>query len=330
MWRPRSELAWRLVFIAVMGTGLLGGAERMAGQESPQAIHVPSTYTLGPNDQITFWGIDADEIVNKQFRIDPEGDVNLPMVGRLHAAGLTIREFEETLNKQLSTYIREPHVVVSITEFRSQPVSVLGAVRSPGTYQLQGRKTVVEMVSLAGGFREDAGNTVKITRQLEWGKIPLSNASIDPLGKFSVAEVRIKEILEAKNPEDNILMMPNDVITVPRGELVYVIGEVNKAGGFVLTERSNMSVLQALSMAEGLGRTANASHSKILRLEPGQEQQRTEVAVNLKKILDGTSNDVPLHGGDILFVPASTAKKAGARTLEAVVQAAVGAAIWRP
>jgi polysaccharide biosynthesis/export protein len=329
MWRPRSELPRWLVFIAVMGTVLLGGADRMEGQELPPAMNVPSTYTLGPNDQITFWGIDADEIMNKQFRIDPEGDINLPLVGRLHAAGLTIRQFEESLNKQLSTYIREPHVVVAITEFRSQPVSVLGAVKSPGTYQLQGRKTVVEMVSLAGGFREDAGNTVKITRELEWGKIPLSNASIDPLGKFSVAEVRIKEILEAKNPEDNILMMPHDVITVPRAELVYVIGDVNKAGGFILTERSNMSVLQALSLAEGLDRTANTSHTKILRLEPGQEQ-RTEIVVNLKKILDGTSNDVPLQAGDILFVPGSTAKKAGARTLEAVVQAAVGVAIWRP
>jgi polysaccharide biosynthesis/export protein len=329
MWRPRSELPWWLIFIAVIGAGLLGGADCMEGQDSPAAMHVPSTYTLGSNDQITFWGIDADEIVNRQFRIDPEGDVNLPMLGRLRAAGLTIRQFEETLNKQLSAYIREPHVVVAITEFRSQPVSVLGAVRSPGTYQLQGRKTVVEMISLAGGFREDAGNTVKITRELEWGKIPLSNASIDPLGKFSVAEVRIKEILEAKNPQDNILMMPHDVITVPRAELVYVIGDVKKAGGFILTERSNVSVLQALSMAEGLDRTANASHAKILRLEPGQEQ-RTEVAVNLKRILDGTSNDVPLQAGDILFVPGSTAKKAGASTFEAVVQAAVGAAIWRP
>ena len=329
MWSTRLELAWRLVLVAVISIGLLGGADRTAGQDSPPAMHVPSTYTLGPNDQISFWGIDADEIVNKQFRIDPEGEVSLPMVGRLLATGLTIRQFEEVLNKRLSDYIREPHIVVTIVEFRSQPVSVLGAVKSPGTYQLQGRKTVVEMISLAGGFREDAGNTVKITRELEWGKIPLSNASIDPLHSFSVAEVRIKEILEAKNPEDNILMMPHDVITVPRGELVYVIGDVKKAGGFILTERSNMSVLQALSMAEGLDRTANASHTKILRLEPGQEQ-RTEIAVNLKKILDGTSNDVPLQAGDILFVPGSTAKKAGARTLEAVVQAAVGAAIWRP
>ena len=328
MWHTLSRLSWQLVFTAAIGVSLLGAAERVVGQDSLPAMHVPSTYTLGPNDEISFWGIHADEIVNKQFRIDPEGDISLPIVGRLHAAGLTVKQFEDVLNKQLSVYIREPHIVVTVVEFRSQPVSVVGAVKSPGTYQLQGRKTVVEMISLAGGFREDAGNTIKITRELEWGKIPLSSATIDPDHKFSVAEIRIKEILEARNPEENILMMPNDVITVPRGELVYVIGDVKKAGGFILTERSNMSVLQALSMAEGLGSTANASHTKILRLESGQEQ-RTEIAVNLKKILDGTSNDVSLQAGDILFVPGSTAKKAGVRTLEAMVQAGTGIAIWR-
>jgi polysaccharide biosynthesis/export protein len=329
MWSTRSELPWRLVLVAVIGIGLLGGTERTPGQDSPPAMHVPSTYTLGPNDQISFWGIDAEEIVNKQFRVDPEGEVSLPMVGRLRAEGLTIREFEEVLNKRLSAYIREPHIVVTVVEFRSQPVSVVGAVKSPGTYQLQGRKTVVEMISLAGGFREDAGNTIKITRELEWGKIPLPNAMISPLGNFSVAEVRIKEIMDAKDPQNNILMMPHDVVTVPRAELVYVIGDVKKAGGFVLSERSSMSVLQALSLAEGSERTADTRRAKILRLEPGQEQ-RKEIAVNLKKILDGTSNDVPLQAGDILFVPGSTAKRVGVRTLEAAVQIGTGVAIWRP
>ena len=328
MWTTRSEPQWRLLLFAVIAGGLLSCAERTAGQESPQTMHVPSTYTLGPNDQISFLGIDADEILNRQFRIDPEGDVSLPMVGRLHAAGLSVRQFEETLNEHLSTYIRDPHVVVTITEFRSQPISVLGAVKSPGTYQLQGRKTVVEVISLAGGFREDAGNSIKITRELEWGTIPLPNAGIDALGNFSVGEVRIKEILDAKEPENNILMMPHDVITVPRGELVYVIGEVKKAGGFILSERSNMSVLQALSLAEGSQPTADTRHARILRLEPGQEQRR-EIALNLKTILDGTSNDVPLQAGDILFVPGSAAKKVGVRTLEAMVQIGTGLAIWR-
>jgi polysaccharide biosynthesis/export protein len=328
MWRTRSKPPWRLVLIAMIGTGLLGGGGRAAGQDSPPAMHVPSTYTLGPNDQISFFGIDADEIVNKPFRIDAEGDVNLPMVGRLRAAGLTIRQFEEVLNKQLSTYVREPHIVVSTVEFHSQPVSVVGAVKVPGTHQLEGRKTLVEMIALAGGFRDDAGNSVKISREAQWGVIPLSNASVDPQNNVSVGEVNIKEIMEAKNPKDNILIKPHDVITVPRGEQVYVVGEVKKAGGFILTERANMSVLQALSLAEGLQPTADPRHAKILRSQSGKEQ-RIEIAVNIKKILDGTSQDVPLQAGDILFLPSSGAKKAGTRTLDAVVQAATGIVIFR-
>jgi polysaccharide biosynthesis/export protein len=329
MWGTRSKPPWRLVFIATMSTGLLGVAGRTAGQDSPPAMHIPSTYTLGPNDQISFLGIDADEIVNKPFRIDPEGDVNLPMVGRLRAAGLTIRQFEEVLNKQMSTYVRDPHIVVTTMEFRSQPVSVVGAVKSPGTHQLEGRKTLVEMIALAGGFRDDAGNSVKISREAEWGVIPLSNATMDPQNKVSVGEVSIKEIMEAKNPEDNILIKPHDVITVPRGQLVYVVGDVKKSGGFILAERADMSVLQALSLAEGLQPTADTRHAKILRSQLGQEQ-RIEIAVNIKKILNGTSKDVPLQAGDILFLPSSTAKKAGTRTLEAMVQVGTGIAIWRP
>jgi polysaccharide export outer membrane protein len=123
--------------------------------------------------------------------------------------------------------------------------------------------------------------------------------------------------------------MPHDVIAVPKAELVYVIGGVTKSGGFVLSEKENMSVLQALSLAEGLQRTADSRHAKVLRLQSGQDQ-RIEIAVDVKKILEGASEDVPLRGGDILFIPDSTAKRVGMRTMEAIVQAAVGVAIWRP
>jgi polysaccharide biosynthesis/export protein len=187
----------------------------------------------------------------------------------------------------------------------------------------------LEMISLAGGFREDSGNTIDITRELQWGTIPLAGAATDPSGEFSVAQVNIKQILEGKNAAANIPIMPHDVITVPKAELVYVIGSVNKAGGFILSEREHMSLLQALSLAAGLERTADSRHAKIIRTESGQEQ-RKEIAVDVKKILEGGSSDVPLHGGDILFVPDSTAKRVGMRTMEAIVQAAVGVAIWRP
>jgi polysaccharide export outer membrane protein len=205
---------------------------------------------------------------------------------------------------------------------------VIGAVNNAGVHQLQGRKTLVEMLSLAGGLRQDAGYRVKITRELDWGEIPIENARVDSSGKFSVAEVSLKDILEANTPGGNIRIMPHDVISVPRAQLVYVIGEVHKSGGFVLGERETVSVLQALSMAEGLARTAAPGSAKILR-SPSGDSQRIEIAVDLRRILSGKDNDVPLRSDDILFVPTSKSKNAVMRSLEAAIQLGTGFAIYR-
>src|SRR6266699_971417 len=134
---------------------------------------LPSLYVLGPDDQIMIQGLHADEIVNKPVRVDQNGEVKLPLVGVLHAGGLTVRNFESELNHSLAKYVRDPEMSVSITEPRSQPVAVAGAVNSPGVHQIQGRKSLVEMLSLAGGLRTDAGYSVQITRQMEWGILPL-------------------------------------------------------------------------------------------------------------------------------------------------------------
>jgi len=245
----------------------------------------------------------------------------------VRAAGLTVEQLEAELVSRLKAYIQKPEVAVSITEFRSQPVSVLGAVKSPGVHQLQGRKTLVEILSLAGGLNTDAGHSVKITRRQEWGKIPLRNAASDPSGQFSVAEVGLKSIMEATNPEENIVIRPHDVITVPRAEMVYVIGQVQRSGGFVLNERENISALKALSLAGGLDRAASPQHSRILRSAGGSN--RLEITLDLKKILAGKAPDVPLQPEDILFVPASTPKKAAIRAAEAAVQIGTGIIIWR-
>jgi polysaccharide export outer membrane protein len=243
-------------------------------------------------------------------------------------SGLTVQQTEQVLDKALSTYIRQPQVAVSIAEVRSQPVSVLGAVNTPGVHQVHGHKTLLEMLSQAGGIRQDAGYSVRITRQLEWGCIPLPNATLDATGKFSVAEVNLKKIMEAKDPQDNIQIFPHDVISVPKAEMVYVIGEVKRSGGFVLGEHQSISVLQALSLAEGLNGTADTKHARILRLKRDADQ-REEMAVNVKDVLTGKKPDVALQGDDILFIPGSTGKKAALRSLEAAIQTGTGLAIWR-
>ena len=229
----------------------------------------PTTYTFGAGDQIVIRAIDIEEIDNKPVLIDTRGNINLPMVGRIHAAGLTPEELETEIKTRLKKYVNEPDVTVALGELRSQPVSVLGSVQTPGVHQLQGQKTLFEVLSLAGGLRPDAGNTVKITRHLEWGRIPLPTAADDPTGQYSVASVGVKGIMSATNPQENIAVKPNDVISVPRADIIYVIGAVRKPGGFLLGENESLGALQILALAEGLDRSAAPQHARIMRtIEP--------------------------------------------------------------
>jgi polysaccharide biosynthesis/export protein len=294
------------------------------------ASHVrnaPSTYMLGPDDQITLYVSDAEEISGKPMRIDMRGDINLPMAGRIHAAGLTAEQLEVAIENRLKRFFQDPEVVVSITEFRSQPISVLGAVNTPGVHQLQGRKTLFEVLSLAGGLRQDAGAKVKITRNLQWGRIPLPNAKDDITGKFSVASVSVKSVMNATDPTENIAIKPQDVISVPKADLVYVVGSVHKPGAYVLGENESLSALQVLSLAEGLDKTAAPTKAKIMRALAGTSK-RSEVPVDLKKLMGGKGTDLSLKADDILFVPDSAAKSVTARTLEAAVQIGTGMAVY--
>ena len=222
---------------------------------------------------------------------------------------------------------------VSIVEYRSQPISVLGQVSAPGVHQIQGHKSLFEVLSLAGGLKADAGYSVKITRRLEWGRIPLPGAADDPSGQFSVASVNIKGIMDASNPAGNIAVKPEDVITVPKAELIYVIGTVRRPGGFVLGENETRSALEVLAMAEGLDRFALAKNAKIMRVVPGSPK-RAEIPVNLKLLLAGKIGDIPLQAEDILFVPNSLKKAATVRGIEAALgmgsSIGTGLAIYRP
>jgi polysaccharide export outer membrane protein len=316
-------------FVLLLGPGL-----SEAAPQDPPAIQPPvqnrpeaksdatlrTTYQLGPDDQIMILVTDIPDISGKPQRLDPDGDLRLPMVGRVRAAGMTLEQLEAELTKRLKVFIQEPDVAVTVTEFHSQPVSVIGAVNTSGVHQLEGSKTLIEMLSLAGGVSADAGPTVRITRRLEWGRISLPGATEDPTGGFSIAEIDLKSLLEARTPETNIIIRAHDVISVPRAELIYIVGEVAKPGPLPLSGGTSMSLIEAVSASGGVLRSAAASHARILRRIPG-EQKRTELGVNLRQIMQGKANDQPLLAGDILIVPDSRGKRATARALEAALQA---------
>lgn len=293
------------------------------------AGYVPSSYVLGPDDLISIRILQAPDLADKPIRIDLNGYIDLPFIGRVRAGGTTVEVLRAELQSKYTSIIREPQVTVTVEEFRSQPVSIIGAVNTPGVHQIRGRKSLVEVLSMAGGLRQDAGNTVKLTRSMDWGKIPLESAMIDETGKYSVATIDLKQLMEASNPAVNILVQPDDVISVPKAEMVYVIGEVPRTGGFVLNERKSMSLLEALTLAGGVNHgTANAQDSKILRLQKNSDT-RVEIPVDLKKVMAGRGEDIQLLPGDILFIPGSNVKRASLRAIEAAIQVGTGIAVWR-
>ena len=301
--------------------------------QMPQAAHDSeqglSTYALGPGDQVTVSVLDLDEMGKDSYRIDMGGNLTLPLVGAIHVSGLTAEQAADVIRERLRKYLKNPGVTVRLLEMRSQPVSVLGEVRNPGVIQLMGQKTLFEILSLAGGLNSDAGNAIRITREKQWGKIPLPGAKLDETGEFWIAQVGVKAIIDGSSPETNIPLKPNDVITVPKGEIVYVLGAVKRSGGFVLSGREKVTVLQALAMAEGLDRFASTGNAKIVR-KTSDANKPIEIHIDIKKLLQGKTKDIPLTSDDILFVPVSGTRQAFARTLEAGINIGSGIAIWRP
>jgi polysaccharide export outer membrane protein len=307
-------------------------AFQTAGQSAPPATSAESLpqrsdYVLGPDDEIAIRALDAEEISNKPMRIDGTGNINVPMLGRVHASGLTVRQLEAQIKEKLATYVLQPEVSIVIMAYRSQPVTVLGSINRSGTMQLEGRKTLLEVLSLAGGPSGDAGNILKVTRRKESGPIPLPNVSMDESCQCSIAELSLKSLIEARKPEENIIVMPHDVLSIPRGQMIYVIGDVRKSGGFVLSQRESISVLQALALAEGLGQTAAAKNARILR--PVVGASRIEIAVNLQDIWTGKKADMAMQPEDILFVPSSYAKGAWRRTMDSLLHTLPNIAVYR-
>jgi polysaccharide biosynthesis/export protein len=285
-----------------------------------------TSYVLGPEDQITVRVFAADDIPDKPVQIDNDGTVTLPMIGRVHAAGFTVEQLQANLVTAYKKYFKDPQVTVQVNDFRSQPVSVAGNVTTPGVVQLRGNRNLMEVIGQAGGLRADAGDTVLITRNLNEGPIPVASAFTDPTGKYSVAHINIRSIMSGKDPEANIQIKPHDVITVPRARLVYVLGNVGRPGGYVMTENETMSLTQAIALAGGWDKMASLSGARILRADGGST--REQIPANIKKIMENKAPDLQMQPDDILYIPNSMTKVIGARGAEAALGIGTGVLIW--
>ena len=219
--------------------------------------------------------------------------------------------------------LKDPRVSISVSTVSSQPVSVWGAVNKPGVYQLTGPKTLIEVLSLAGGLRADAGSMLRITRESAYGDLNLPGKRIDLTQKYEVADVDLDDLMRAKIPTGNVMVEAHDVVTVPKADLIYVVGKVRRPGGFPIQAHEKLGLLQGLALAEGLDANAAPKHARILRWA-GDGKDRVEIPVNIAKLLEGKGADLSLQANDVLFIPADTVKSVGMRAAEVALQLGTG------
>lgn len=275
-----------------------------------------ASYRLGPGDVLDIAVFEVEEL-SKSAVISPDGAVALPLIGVVPLAGLTTREAAARLRDlYANNLIRDPQITVTVKEHRSQPVTVLGAVVRPGVYQLKGSRRLSDVLALAEGLAPDAGALITISRPR-----PAAEPETIPVSTFDLLSL-------ADQDRHNPWVQSYDTVRVAKAGVVYVVGDVGKAGGFPLKDQEQITVLKALSLAEGLKRTASPQRSKIIRgrLETGQPH---EIPVKVRDVLLGRAPDPPLMANDILFIPNSQARSAMGRAAEAAVQVVTGVIIWR-
>jgi polysaccharide biosynthesis/export protein len=278
------------------------GATTLGQGEQATMDQVRANYVLGPNDQVIIRAFQAEEIGERPYRIDTDGNMDLPLVGTVKAGGLSVDQLEAELTKRLATYVRNPQVSVTVVQYRSEPVFFFGAFAHPGIYGLQGRRTLVDMLASIGGLQPNASRRITITRQLEYGPIPLPNAVVNRAQDVSTVEIGMGSLRDNLNPAEDIVLQPYDRISVSRAEMVFVGGEVAHVTGIELGERDSLSVVQVLSMAGGLTRDADPAKARVLR-PVVNSAKRAEIPINIKLILAGKNNDFPLEQNDLLYVP---------------------------
>ena len=246
----------------------------------------PTTYTVGPQDVLTVTSYDQEDLSGK-YQVDADGAFTFPLVGRVKAGGLTLREVESELKRLLKDgYFKDPQLAVAVETYKSQKVHIVGEVRNPGTYPLTGDMNLIEAIARAGSTMPTASGEALIVRS------KAGHAASGPVmpnaQNTDVTNVDLKE-LQSGALSKNVALRDGDTIFVPRAESVYVFGQVKNPGAYPVQRTT--TVLQALSLAGGVTERGATGRIKIVRNENGKT---VEIKVQLTDIV---------RPGDTIMVP---------------------------
>jgi len=245
---------------------------------------------LHPGDLVAVSVYDAPELT-RTVRVDPDGTIRLPLLAEgVNATGLLPRELEIALTSALKfgEILVDPVVKITVVEYHSRPISVMGAVRRPITFQSDGSVTLLEALSRAEGLTEDAGSEILVTQNNTVQRIP------------------VKQLLSKADPAVNLILTGNEEIRVPVAGKIFVLGNIRKPGGFAVRDPADSTVLKMVALSEGL-MPFSEKIAYIVRRREGEKPQ--EIPIELAKIMERKSSDVPLEIGDILYVPDNKSRR---------------------
>lgn len=247
-------------------------------------------YKIGPKDllEISVFGLDE---LNKTVRVSEEGQITLPLLGEIEVEGLTKVELERKISQLLEEkYLQNPQVTIFIREYQSKRVSLLGAVKNPGPYEILGRQTLLQIISQAGGLTAEAGKEIIVIRQL-------------PDASSISLKISIDDLILKGDPKLNIPLLPSDIVNIPIDKIVnvYVFGQVRNPGALNVKRSNIPTLLRAIAQAGGFSERASKGGVIIKRVdESGKEES---IKVNVKDIIKGKRKDVQLKENDVVIVP---------------------------
>lgn len=267
-----------------------------------------SSLVIGPGDELDITVYGAPDL-SGHTRVGSDGNISLPLVGYVHIAGLSSDQAQQAISRQLQEkhVVKEPQVSVFVKEYTNSEISVAGEVAKPGVFSVLGPHRLLDVLEAAGGLTEKASNTITISHRNtdELTTVHLSN---DP----------------AQMARANVELQPGDTVVVPQAGIVYVLGEVNKPGGYALNSSGGVTLLQVLAAAGGPTHLAAVSGTKMVRRTPTGLK---ELSVPMKDLLRARAADIPMNPGDIVYVPSSKVKSA--LNAGALASSAGAAAIYR-
>jgi polysaccharide export outer membrane protein len=246
---------------------------------------------LGADDLVGISVYDAPELT-RTVRIEADGTIHLPLLQRgVEAAGALPRQLETGIAAALEQeqILVNPIVKVTVVEYHSRPVAVMGAVRKPVTFQAVGAVTLLDALARAEGLTTDAGAEILLTRE-----------------SGLIERIQVKRLMKDADPAVNFTLHGGEEIRVPEAGKIFVVGNVRKPGAFPVRDASENSVLRLVALSEGLMPFAAKLAYVYRRDESGVKQ---EIPIELDKILQRKAADVPLEVDDLLYIPDNKGKR---------------------